>query len=398
MEPDKRRFRRPHLFNVLLLCFSIVIILLVSEAVLRFAFPAGYYIYPPHLKHIFIPYQNVMPGISGESVFITNSLGLRGDELNAAHTYRILTIGGSTTICDFLDQSETWPFLLEKTLNENTLNNNVWVGNAGKGGMTTRSHIVAMKYLPLKEMKIDAVILLIGINDLNKRLSRDNRYDPNWLSKPTAEKILLNNTFSNPIHPDMPFFKKTALWQLLIRGKKTLFENADKGNALDKAGEIYITWREHRQKATEIRNELPDLSSALGEYAANINKIIDIAEEKSVRLIFMTQPTLWNPELPKHLADLLWLGGIGDFQKESGKPYYSVEALQKGMEAYNNVLLQICHQRALECINLSSILEKDTSVFYDDVHFNESGARKVSNVVAKYMMNHDPFKRHTVEN
>ena len=334
-----------------------------------------------------------MPGISGESLFITNSLGLRGDELKAAHTYRILTIGGSTTICDYLDQSETWSSLLEKTLNENILNDKVWVGNAGKSAMTTRSHIVAMKYLQLKEMKIDAVILLMGINDLNKRLSRDKRYDPNWLSKPTSEKILLNNTFSNPIHPDMPFFKKTALWQLLLRGKKTLFENAAKQNALDKSGEIYTTWREHRQNATEIRNELPDLSSALGEYAANINKIIDMAKEKSVRLIFMTQPTLWKPELPKNLAALLWLGGIGDFQKVSGKPYYSVEALQKGMEAYNNVLLQICHQRELECIDLSSILEKDTSVFYDDVHFNESGARKVSNVLSKYMMNHDPLKR-----
>ncbi len=390
MKTYKTRFRRPHLFNVLLLCLSIVITLLISETVLRFAFPPGYYIYPPHLKHIFIPYQNVMPGISGESVFITNSLGLRADELNPAHTYRILAIGGSTTICNFLDQSETWPFLLEKTLNENTLNNNVWVGNAGKDGMTTRSHLVAMKYLPLKEMKIDAVILLIGINDLHIRLSRDKRYNPNWLSKSTAEKILLNNTFSNAIHPNWPFFKKTALWLLFERAEKALFEKVVKEKVQDKAGKIYLTWREHRRNAIEIRNELPDLSSALEEYAANINKMIDMAEEQSIRLIFVTQPTLWRSDLPKNLAALLWLGGIGDFQKESGKPYYSVEALLEGMEAYNNVLRQICHQREVECIDLSSMLEKDTSVFYDDVHFNESGARKVSSILSKYIMNHDP--------
>ena len=120
--------------------------------------------------------------------------------------------------------------------------------------------------------------------------------------------------------------------------------------------------------------------------------MIDMAEEQSVRLILMTQPTLWRSDLPKNLAALLWLGGIGDFQKESGKPYYSVDALLEGMEAYNNVLRQICHQRDLECIDLSSMLEKDTSVFYDDVHFNESGARKVANIVSKYMMDHDPFK------
>ena len=187
----------------------------------------------------------------------------------------------------------------------------------------------------------------------------------------------------------------------MIRSKKILFEKPvnqpRKEVIIDKAGEIYITWRKHRQNASEIRNELPDLSSALAEYAANINMIIDLAEKKSIRLIFMTQPTLWRSKLPQSLADLLWLGGIGDFQRESGLPYYSIEALQEGMEAYNDVLRQICHQRNLECIDLSSMLEKDTSVFYDDVHFNESGARKVSNVVSQYMMNHDPFKKPDVE-
>lgn len=397
LKTDNRRLRRQRFFKVLLLCFSTAAILLISEAVLRFVFPLGYFLFPPHLNLVFTPYQNVMPGISGESKFKTNSQGIRGDELTSAHTYRILAIGGSTTQCDFLDQSEAWPFLLQKRLNNNAGHPHVWVGNAGKSGMNTRNPIMAMKYLPIKEMKIDAVILLIGINDLHKRLSRDSQYDPNFLAKPNAEDLLINGTFIRRKEKDKPFFKKTALWQLLTRGKRTLFEKPVKEKVIDKAGEIYITWREHRQKAAEIRTELPDLSAALAEYASNINKIIDMADKKSLRLIFMTQPTLWRSDLPKNLVALLWLGGIGDFQKESGKPYYSVEALQEGMEKYNDVLRQICHQRDLECIDLSSMLEKDTSVFYDDVHFNENGARKVSNVLSKYLMSHEPFKRPDVE-
>jgi hypothetical protein len=84
-------------------------------------------------------------------------------------------------------------------------------------------------------------------------------------------------------------------------------------NMQDKAGKIYITWREHRRNAAEIRDKLPDLSSALDEYARNINKIIDITQEKSLRLILMTHPTMWDPGLPQNMDALLWFGGIGDF-------------------------------------------------------------------------------------
>ena len=118
--------------------------------------------------------------------------------------------------------------------------------------------------------------------------------------------------------------------------------------------------------------------------------MIDVANEKSVRLILVTQPTLWRPDLPEDLAALLWFGGIGNFQAESGKPYYSAGALDRAMQAYNDTLLQVCRQRQVECVDLTSMLAKDTTVFYDDVHFNESGARKVAAVLADYFGTHSP--------
>lgn len=43
-------------------------------------------------------------------------------------------------------------------------------------------------------------------------------------------------------------------------------------------GKDYTRWREHRRKASEIRDEMPDLSEALlEEYAEKIDKIADIA-------------------------------------------------------------------------------------------------------------------------
>jgi hypothetical protein len=105
-------------------------------------------------------------------------------------------------------------------------------------------------------------------------------------------------------------------------------------------------------------------------------------------LIIMTQPTMWKPGLSQELEGLLWLGGMGNYQNESHKVYYSSEALGKGMNLYNNTLLEICRMRQVECVDLSSILEKDTTVFFDDDHFNESGAKKVSTVLSTYILSH----------
>jgi hypothetical protein len=105
-------------------------------------------------------------------------------------------------------------------------------------------------------------------------------------------------------------------------------------------------------------------------------------------LIFLTQPTLWRSGLPEPLASLLWLGGVGDYQKKIGQPYYSIEALEKAMNEYNDTLLEVCQRTGVECLDLANALEKDTTVFFDDVHFNESGARKVSQALSTYLLAH----------
>jgi hypothetical protein len=110
--------------------------------------------------------------------------------------------------------------------------------------------------------------------------------------------------------------------------------------------------------------------------------LIDIAEEKSVRLIFMTQPTLWKAGLSEEKSALLWFRETGKYQKGRAGKYFSVEALEKGMKRYNETLLDVRRRRGIECINPASRLEKDTTVFYDDCHFNESGTRMLAEILS----------------
>ena len=374
--------------RILLLLCSSVAGLLLGEAVLERVFPNEYYTWPPHLRRVFRTDPRYVPGVSGPSRFETNSLGLRADELAPNRSYRILAIGGSTTECEYNDQGKTWPYLLQETINQAQHAKRVWVGNAGMNGKATRHHLVAMQYLPMQKMKIDAVILLIGVNDFQEYL--DN---PDFLSKPAPKEQLLEETFKGGMRHPQPgerFYRRTGTWRAWRGAKQKWFERGEEKKLSDDNGKILETWREHRRHATEIRSNLPDLAPGLEDYARNINRIIDTAQQRSLRVIFVTQPTMWRPDLSKELTSLLWFGGIGDFQADSGKPYYSVEALAEGMHEYNDELLTVCRERNVECIDLSS-MAKDTTVFYDDVHFNDSGARAVARVLASYILDLPPF-------
>ena len=110
----------------------------------------------------------------------------------------------------------------------------------------------------------------------------------------------------HPSLPEDPFYRTTAIFQLLRSAKRLM----SRGNIEDEAGKFYIAVREHRRNASKMLDELPDLSSALAEYARNLNRIIDIIQDKSVRVILLTQPTMWRPDLPKNLDALLLFCGV----------------------------------------------------------------------------------------
>ena len=68
-----------------------------------------------------------------------------------------------------------------------------------------------------------------------------------------------------------------------------------------------------------------------------------------------------------------------------GQPYYSVDAMADGMERYNNVLVDTCRRRGVECLDLAAALARSTDNFYDDVHFTEAGSAEAGQLVAEHL-------------
>src|ERR1043166_6356455 len=380
------RRRRKLLVKLAVMLASACVALVVGEAALRVLLPRQdrLYVWPPGMRRTLRPLTGIMPGVEGEARFIVNSDGFRADELTPDFSYRILAVGGSTTECLYLDQDEAWPQLLQKNLNEKQHSQKVWVGSAGKSGPNTRDNIVQLRHILSQFKQLDALILLVGVNDLSTRLRQDAGYDPNFMRREDAERQLLSRAFAAPFEESLPFYKRTAVWRLL-REVKASVRPSREAVVEDEAGKQFVVWREHRRSASAIRRTLPDLNADLDEYARNVNTIIDLARQKSVRVVFVTQPYMWRPGLAPELNDLLWMGGIGNFQEEGGKEYYSVEALANGMELYNQTLLKTCRDRGAECVDAAALVPKDTTAFYDDVHLNEGGARRLAEILSDYL-------------
>jgi lysophospholipase L1-like esterase len=233
---------------------------------------------------------------------------------------------------------------------------------------------------------IDAVLLLVGANDLLLRLVRDDQNNPHLPEELEDEAKLLLHAFTEFPLRGKTLFERSRVW----RGIARLTERAKATRRVevqDRTGAIYRVWRLARQRAPKT-DELPDLTMALEEYKERLRTLADVAQEHGIRPILVTQPTLWRADLPPNLDRLLMMGGR---KFPVAHSYYTVEALTQALQEYNAALWSVCGERRLDCVDLTPLLPQDASVFYDDFHFNEGGANKVGTALAKQLIRWPPF-------
>lgn len=169
------RNKRHPLYSLFLFLPIILFIFFVLEITIRIISPAN--IFHPMLllrPKVKIKFNVSLNGVSPTGSYSTNKWGLRGDEppLKWDEYYTIITVGGSTTLCFYLDDHKTWPYLLQEKLRQKYPK--VWVGNGGLDGNTTRGHLIFMQHV-IPKIKPNAVIFLIGLNDLGLSIDAGRR-------------------------------------------------------------------------------------------------------------------------------------------------------------------------------------------------------------------------------
>jgi hypothetical protein len=96
--------------------------------------------------------------------------------------------------------------------------------------------------------------------------------------------------------------------------------------------------------------------------------------------VFVTQPSVFG--------DGTWQGGNPaiDFhvyhQTENGQLFWKKLAL------FNNITRQVSGEKQVYCIDLGQLMPKDTSYYYDVVHFTNAGAQKVADILFDGLSKH----------
>jgi len=381
--------------KILLVCVGVMTALCIAEIALRVVAkfnPPGRFIYAPNHTYYFHPDSSILVGIHGEKKFKTNAQGFRGDEDFTDTTYNVLCVGGSTTECNYLDNNETWYSLLNQSPAIARLmgagKKQVVIASVGLSGQTSFENYFMLNELLLKHKNIHQVVLMCGINDFVKVLAK-----PSLNISVVNQKDSLAQAHSISRYWYIPGRINDTTWtghSALLHTLRMKFFSQSAKNTVDRKGEIIKQWRANYSSRSKVLDTLPDLTQSLKIFHQNIEQIATLCAAHQVKLLCINQATLWQDSLSENLSALLWMGGIGKYQEQNGGVYYSPKALAAGMRMFNETLKSTTLTHNILYIDIAGKLPKDTSVFYDDCHFNESGARKVADEILSQLKSVSP--------
>lgn len=372
---------------------SLFAVLLALEGISRILIPNRYFIWPPNFSMTFDAAENIPNGVTFPSRMTINASGMRGDLPNDDHGYRILAVGGSTTICVYLDDSQAWPFLLQQDLNRSLGRDEVWVGNVGRPGHRTDHHILQMEKLLDQHPDIDMVVSLVGINDLITTLPFSGGNRANAPVQTERQMLVMSFSLFPGWDDDTPWYQRNLFGRINRLSTWRPLPGTAKLQPMDANGDFVATLRGYRERAGRFRHAPPDLRVQRAEYAKNLSRMADVAESRNVRLLLVTQPALWSEELTADERKLLWAGGPPFFRLRDGATYLSAEALASAMTSFNDTLLKVCRERNLECLDAAVRMERTTDNFYDDAHFTEKGSAILAGLISDYLLSRPPLNQ-----
>ena len=305
-----------------------------------------------------------LPGIEGVQHLTTDALGFRTtksiDYDNPA-PLRIFAIGGSTTEQLFLDDRETSSHLLQVLLEAN-LNAPVEVINTGVSGLRAIHHVATLRvtsgYHP------DIALILIGVNDWNLHIATANRdigtgeYEP--FATSLLQQLKLRQTLAGTVIERI----QAALAPSDISqasGKKTLRYLDQGGDFRFPRGSLAL------DKKIEFRP-----SSVSAPYAKSLRKIMAECRKLAVTCVFATQPHGYQAGADADFKTSFW--GTPPLESYT----LTFDSMGHIAETYNRYLQAQADENGFPMCDIAAGMAPSFANFYDDVHFNENGARRAA--------------------
>jgi len=381
-------------------CRSALLLILINGVLLALALAAfelglrlfeppssvRYSVYPPGQITTVKVDPRVTSGVHGDAEYEVNEVGTRGPMPSAGDDVRVVAIGGSTTECFVLSLEESWPFLLGSLL-EDRSGRSVWVGNIARAGRSSRQHYFDAKYVIPQFGRVDAAVLLAGINDQFHRMTQGREFE-------TVDVVALDAAgeyIATALHvtePAQDWLEGIHLLRLSRRALESFQLLDPKQREIRRLlshtlPDFYVQSRAMRAARGETIEALPPMEEALAEFQRNMSLTLALLRQRQARPILVTQPSLWRVGIPPEEERLLWLGSADGWppNRESA-PYYSAGAMAAMLEMYNEVIRRLAASEGAVLVDLDALLSGDRTALYDDIHFTESGSSRTAAAIA----------------
>ncbi len=352
--------------NLIALTISLIISIAATEVILRFVSPhEAYFCSIPNVelerKNKFHKFFN----IDSSYHYSVNELGYRSPSLFSKDRFGILAVGGSTTDCIGLADSETWPWILEEQLNA-SLEKQFTVGNIGVPAFNSFHHILQVERIVPQFENIKMVVMLVGINDFSRFL-----HLPEKELVPERKELLHQTFVRHPRKVNERWHERSELWAHIrdaVNHIRIIYEVDNKSFDLHSKVAEYET-------AAKVES-LPNLDYGIGIMMNNVLKINQYCSNNNLQLVVITQPVLWRKNMNE---EEIKISSYGKSIKNGQT--YSDEAMAKGMNSFNKTLIEVANQNDFYVIDLAENFPKTGEVFFDHCHYNKTGSKLVSEIV-----------------
>lgn len=375
--------------RIRLLGFFLVLLLLLGEAAARLLFPAlpprpeaPWSQQHPYIRSDWIPGTRMARNVEGiggqEGVFELkiNEFGFRSQSMKTAQkppgTLRLFFLGGSTTENLLLPEEKTFSYLVERKLAEALPHLRFESVNAGISGYMA-SDVLALFLFKVTHYEPDLVTVMSAVNDL--RYGTVPTYDP--VRNPDLER--------KKYRPDHEPGAGVLLKKILRKSRLfRLVESRMWGNLREALKLKYAGAGKELEKAVAERMRAPVTevppSKALGPFIKSLREIIFIARGHGIRLLLMTEPSLYQENPPEEIQRRLWMGLV--------RPEVNLSHafMLREMERFNAAVRRLSQEEGVELIDLEKEIPKDLDHFYDDVHLTVRGSERAASVIASYLL------------
>lgn len=362
--------------NLLLLLIGCVLGFFATEILLRIYNPFEFRVKGNKINlPVYFNYKIEIKDTKSLNNFVVhtkNSIGFRGEE--APKTFEdyltIIAVGGSTTECFLIADGQDWPAILGEKLKKSF--NLIWINNAGLDGHSTFGHNVLMQDYIVK-IKPKVVLFLVGINDLWRWGVKDSPKTGDRRLKSGLELDLSSiKTFLKTAGNNSEVFAlayNLYRYSIQIHHPYTNIQDA----FLEKAETIDIP---KNQELEVVSKRLKSFNEKYKKgYSLRLMKLIKISKENGIQPVLITQPALYGDATDD--VTKKYLGSIKLGNEENGNIAW------ESLEFFNDVTRSIGLEQKVLVIDLAHEMPKSSRYFYDFLHYNNEGSKKVGEIVYK---------------